>query len=327
MNTIKENQINVKSPPKSLDELVGHLHGEYHIIAVDVEFADQSKSSISTQQVITKFLAFKKAANLSDASIRSYGDTLRTFAQHYPQLPIEPEPIEQYLARHHGDNTTAKNIYIVLRLLYKFASERLSLPNPMLKVEKPRGQAKPPEHLTINQALGLLKAIRTDRELGLVYCLLGLGLRLGEVRCLRVGDIHETTILIHGKERIEPMHLIVEIRDALLKLTDGKAPGEPIFSGRNGQPLSDSIIQLIIKNLFARAGIRGVRASPHTLRHSRGVIQNIAGLDSYSSRRLLRHKTTQMTDRYSELNLEELAAKEEKFNPLRVLLGKKPDCA
>ena len=45
------------------------------------------------------------------------------------------------------------------------------------------------------------------------------------------------------------------------------------------------------------------------------VITDIAGLDDFSSRRLLRHADTQMTDRYSALNLEELKAKEEQYNP------------
>ena len=56
------------------------------------------------------------------------------------------------------------------------------------------------------------------------------------------------------------------------------------------------------------------------------------GLDSFSNRRLLRHTTTQMTDRYNELNLEELKIKDRQHNPLLRILsrsepGKKPDYA
>ena len=293
------------------------------------QYQKDSSTRVNTAEVIDKFLNAKQV-RVKPVSLKSYGDTLRAFARYYPTLPTEPEPIEQYLARYSAENTSARNVYIVLRLFYKFVSERLNLPNPILKVEKPRGRAKPPEHLSVKQARALLDAIESDRERGLVYVLLGLGLRLSEALRLRFCDIGERTILITGKERVEPMPLISEIREALLKLADGCCPDDHVFRGRQGA-LSEPTIQLIIKKLFARAGISGVRSSPHTLRHSRGVIQSIAGLDSYSSRRLLRHASTEMTDKYTELNLNELMVKEEQYNPLRFLsepeLGKKPDYA
>ncbi len=290
-----------------------------------------SLNSVSTYELVERFLATKRAANLREESIRSYRDTLMQFARAYPILPAKPEQIEEYLSKHRGENTTAKNIYIVLSLLYKFASSRLGLPNPMTRIDKPRAKPKAPQPLSVIQAKALLNAIEDDRERGLIYCLFGLGLRLKETRYLRVADIGEDIIrVVHGKERDEPMPLIPEIRDILLKLSEGKRPEDYIFRGRNGQPLSDSTIQLIIKRLFARAGIIGVRASPHTLRHSRGAITAVAGLDTVSSSRLLRHADIKQTEHYSQLNLEQLRVKEERFNPLRILdrqLGKKPDYA
>jgi len=191
---------------------------------------------------------------------------------------------------------------------------------------------KPPEHLSFSQARALLNAIRNDIERGLVYCLFGLGLRLGETRRLTQVDIGEDTIrTIRGKEREEPAPLAPPIREALLRLAEGRRPDEPIFQGRQG-PLSDSRIQDIIKQLFLRAGITGVRPSPHTLRHSKGVLSTMLGLDQFSSKRLLRHRSMEMTDRYNELNLEELKIKDRRHNPLLWILGqselgKKPDYA
>ena len=292
----------------------------------------QSRRTFSTLEVIEKFIASKRF-RVKPISLRSYSDALKTFARHYPVLPTEPETIEEYLARYDSQKTAAKSVYVVLRMLYNFAGSRLALPNPMIKIDKPRGKPKPPQHLSLNQAKALLGAIRDDRERGLVYCLFGLGLRLKETRLLTVADIGEDIIQIRGKERDEPMPLLTEIRETLLKLVDGKQPQVSIFRGRQGQgPLSDSQIQNIIKDLFVRAEIKGVRASPHTLRHSKGVLSTIRGLDSFSNRRLLRHASMEMTDRYNELNLEELKVKDRQYNPLLHLLnrhefGKKPDYA
>ncbi|GAI80278.1 unnamed protein product, partial [marine sediment metagenome] len=89
-----------------------------------------SGSPLSTQELIDKFLAAKQAANRSEATIKTYMDTLRPFARAYPVLPTKPEQIEEYLAPHRGENSTAKDIYIVLSIFYKFASTRFRVPDP-----------------------------------------------------------------------------------------------------------------------------------------------------------------------------------------------------
>ena len=106
----------------------------------------------------------------------------------------------------------------------------------------------------------------------------------------------------------------------LLKVVDGREPEDPVFMGQRGR-LSPDMLAYIVRKLFIRSGINGVKQSPHTLRHSRGALTAAAGLDSYSSRRLLRHADTKMTDLYSQLNFDELRAKEERYNPLRILAG------
>ena len=158
--------------------------------------------SVKTNTVINKFLDSKRH-QVKPVSLKSYEINLCTFARHCPTLPLEPELIEQYLGRYNSENTGINNIDTQLRLLYGFASARLGLPNPMDKIKRPKGKAKPPQHLTITQALALVEVIQNDREAALVYCLLGLGLRLSEVRRLRIGDIGEDTIYIRGKERDE----------------------------------------------------------------------------------------------------------------------------
>lgn len=98
-----------------------------------------------TREVIDKFLASKSSANLREASISSYHDTLMPFARAYPTLPDKPEPIEEYLAPFRGENSTAWNIYTVIRLLYNFAESRnlLPFPNPIAKVQTPKKVTRP----------------------------------------------------------------------------------------------------------------------------------------------------------------------------------------
>ena len=316
MRSIKRNTTICQAPipyPGSQKKVTEYLQK----LLTQTKQYETATTQVSTLEVIGKFLDARRHS-VSGATIESYRATLRVFAKHCPILPTTPEEIEKYLARYKPDKPTARGAYVVIRLLYDFATGRLGVTSPMAPVAKPRFKPKTPDRLTATQARALLDIIATDTERALVYCFLGLGLRLSEARRLNVGDVGEDTILVHGKERIEPMPLLPEIREALLKLTDGKQPDEAVFQGQRGR-LSVDMIAYIIKKLFVRAGINGIKQAPHTLRHSRGALTAAAGLDSLSSKRLLRHRSTAMTDLYSQLNLDELRAKEEKYNPLRIL--------
>jgi len=271
-----------------------------------------------TTEVIDKFLATKRASGASDAYLAGLKRRLRVFARYFPELPTRPEQIEEYLSRFSRETPTAQDNWKVLSMLYGFANTRHGLPNPILQVAKPKFKPKTPRRLTETEAKALLSVIRTDREQAIVYTFLGLGLRLSEAQRLRFRDIGDDTILVHGKERTEEIPLLPEIRDALLKLSNGRKPDDPVFWGLQG-PLSTSSFDHIIRQLFARAGITGRKTSAHTLRHTRGALWAASGGDTASSRRLLRHRTTQMTDLYSQLNFTELRAKEERYNPLRTL--------
>ena len=277
--------------------------------------------SVSTIEVIDKLLAHKQAAGLAEISIASYKDMLKPFARQYPMLPTSPEPIEEFLTTKRGQ--TKVNYYSRLSALYKFASARLGTPNPMTKVAKPTFKSKEPDSLSKEQAKRLLDDIDDDRERGLVYLYLGQAFRLSEALRLNVGDIRDDIILVHGKEREEPMPLLLEVRDILLTLADGRSPSSPVFLGQRGR-LGRDMVEYNIKQLFKRAEINGIKQSPHTLRHTFGTLATIAGCDSYSLSRLMRHKIssrTSMTAHYIHLNLDDLREKLERYSPLRLLNG------
>ena len=277
--------------------------------------------SIRTAEVVDRFLASKQAAGLAEDSIENYRDMLNAFARQYPILPTTPEPIEEFLTSKMGQ--TRFNYYSRLVGLYKFASQRLGLPNPMEKIEKPRFKSKEPDSLNKKQARELRDAIANDRERGLVYLYLGQAFRLSEALRLNVGDIRDDTILVHGKERVESIPLLPEVRDVLLKLSGGRSSSEPVFLGQRGR-LGADMAQLYIKRLFRRAEIDGVKQSPHTLRHTFATLATIAGCDTYSVARLMHHQVnsrTSMTVHYIHLNLDDLRVKLERYSPLRLLDG------
>ena len=282
-----------------------------------------------TKVLIGRFLEAKKHS-LKPASITSYDAVLRPFARTYPELPIEPEPIEAYLGHFSNETTTARDKFNVLRAFYNWLSRRNGLPvNPMKVVEKPAGQADETLPLDEEQARALHDEPKTDREQGYVGLMLDHGFRLSETIRLNVGDIHGDRILVHGKERKEWFPLLGEVRGWLLKLADGRAPDEPLFAGRQGR-LSDSQVQLDIRRLLDRIGIDGIRKSPHTLRHTFSTLAYLAGCDWDAVELLLRQKEKKrnVTNRYIHLSPEQrlklMREKLERYSPLRIVYGSAP---
>jgi integrase/recombinase XerD len=287
----------------------------------------QPKSSINTAEAIGQFLDYNKAAGLQPYSIQSYGQALNPFARELPTLPTTQQEIEGFLGNK-PSGATRLWVYKVLTVFYRFASKRFGVPNIMAKIAKPRVKPKEPDSLTKNQAKMLLDAIETDRERGLVYLYLGQGLRLSEAVRLDVHDVGDDLLRIEGKERQESMPLLAEVRAALLKVIGNRGYNEPVFIGQRGR-LGRDMAELIVKRLFRRAGVNGVKQSPHTLRHTFASLATAAGCDTYSVERLLRHRSSgrNVTYLYIHLSMQELREKLEMYSPLRLIEQQSKDSA
>jgi len=296
----------------------------------------QPARPISTNEVIDKFLASSYAPP-SPKSKKAYKATWAQFSRKFDVMPTTPEPIEQHVSPYDKDNTTRWNILVRLRCVYRFAEERLGLsPNPMRLIKVTKGQAEEAEPYNEEQRKALYQAIQTDRERGYVYCMDGQGFRLSEVTGLNCRDIREDKVwLEEGKERREWAPLLPEVRGILLKLANGRPAKSPVFLGRQGR-LSNGTVQLDIKKLFQRAGVKVKRTSPHTLRHSFATHLYLADCDRDTVGLLLRHKEDRrhITNVYLHLSpeqrLQKLRQKLERYSPLRILsseaeLSKKPD--
>ncbi len=57
---------------------------------------------MKTQLAIQKFLDNRRAQNLKPKSIAWYEAELKKFAGAYPELPTEPEPVEEFLTNIEG---------------------------------------------------------------------------------------------------------------------------------------------------------------------------------------------------------------------------------
>ncbi|MBA7615865.1 Tyrosine recombinase XerC [subsurface metagenome] len=292
---------------------------------VILEVSTPSASAVSTGEIVVAFLLSKRAA-VADTSLTSYRGTLRPFAKQYPVLPTTPQEIEAYLARF-NEKRSASGAWVVLKMLYKFASSRYGVPNAIESVQRPRFREKEPYSLTQDEARAVLASCNDERELGLVHLYLGHGFRLDEAVRGYVGDIGDGLIQVHGKTRTEHMPLLPETRGILLVLAGSRGAEAPLFLSQHGKRLSHKQTYNVVKAILNRAGVvegKAERVATHTLRKTFATMALAAGCDGRIVARLLRHRRRDTTDLYLAIHMGMLRQYLERFSPIRLLNGQPP---
>lgn len=195
----------------------------------------------------------------------------------------------------------------------------------------PRKLARPLEEV---QAFRLLDELPTDdwigmRDKALFTLLYGCGLRIDEALQLNITDMpHDGFLRVIGKGRKErQVPVLKQVEKVLIQYieqspfhtpppdqqTDRPPPaggrikvgGMPIFLGARGKRLNQGVAQKAMRDLRGLLNLPET-ATPHALRHSFAthLLQNGANLREIQE--LLGHTSLSTTQRYTDINAEEL---------------------
>lgn len=185
--------------------------------------------------------------------------------------------------------------------------------------------------LTPEEAIRLMETGRGMERI-LVHLELRLGLRRIEVRRLRMSDIEDNAIHVHGKGRgggkyrtiaFAPdtraeLQYLEEIRERLVEEVLERNPvavvPDQLLIYRKGRRLGaygNTALDSILKEAATRAGIQRP-VSHHTLRRSKGRFNWMSGVDLVTISESYGHADTKQTVRYLGLTVEDLASAEEK---------------
>lgn len=149
------------------------------------------------------------------------------------------------------------------------------------------------------------------RNMALFTLLYGCGLRINEALSLDIKDYPRDGFLrVIGKgnkERQVPVLELVEsaLEDYLESCPYSNEPNRAIFLGARGQRLNQGVAQRAMRQLRVTLGLPE-NATPHALRHSFAthLLQNGANLREIQE--LLGHVSLSTTQRYTEINAEEM---------------------
>lgn len=141
-------------------------------------------------------------------------------------------------------------------------------------------------------------------------------LNWGDRCCKVLGKGNKYRTVYYGKRTYKALwaYLREDLRHSQMEESN-----EPLFlSDRGssaGEPLTRSGLFQLVQRLGAVAGIRGVRCSPHTLRHTFALNFLQAGGSVFTLKLLLGHSSLHMTNRYVALAQGDLQKQHRSFSP------------
>lgn len=305
-----------------------------------------SLQCISVPQALKAFLLDGETKNLSPRTIDWYEERIGYFIQYLsrttqtepvPLSLVTEESVKIFIAYHKGrenqkkrgsqlSSYTVKGTVVGIKVFLKFLFNEGYLPLDIAgKIKTPRVQKKIIQTLPQEHIQSLLNALDKKTFTGFRnYCMLltflDTGIRLGELANLKVRqiDFQSGTLTVLGKgnkERSVPFGM--SLRKSLEKylVWRGEVPNQDIlFVNQYGKKMELRRIGAMVEYYGKKAGITGVRMSPHTLRHTFAKMSLLAGMDAMTLQYILGHTSLEMVRNYVNLTSQEVAIHKNRFS-------------
>jgi integrase/recombinase XerD len=291
--------------------------------------------------VIDAFIFSRHLKNASPETLHWYRKRLKPFAHFCQQRNETPstfsrETILAYLnfrLQHLTPQTVNGDLRAIKAFTRWLVREGFRNDNPTQDIEKLKEPIHYPRTLSDEQVVALVNTIAKHshtfsglRDLTFVCLLLDTGLRLSEALNLKLSDIDLSQGFVRvigkgNKERFVPISESVKVvlhRYLWRRMTVTNA-GDWLFITTLATRLTKRQAHMRLSFWAKKAGIEGVRVSPHSLRFTfvRKWLQS--GGDSIVLQRILGHQTTQMTSYYARLFATDLKDAHKRHSPIDAL--------
>jgi len=246
--------------------------------------------------------------NYSPRTVESYVWHVKAFQTHI-QKPLEQateDDIRSYLYHvktvKHYSRSNLHQAFSAIKYLYRHT---LEMPLKLNALRGPKRGRPLPLVLSTDEIQTLFSSIQNLKHRLILMTIYSAGLRLNEATHLRVTDIDSkrTTIRIRqgkgDKDRYTLLSTVLLDELRLYWLRDRPDPW--LFPGRSkDKPICDTSVQKAFQRARERAGIRK-QATVHTLRHSFATHLLEQGVDLFTIKELLGHKSIKTTLIYLHL--------------------------
>lgn len=263
---------------------------------------EQAKDKVpGFKDAFSKFTERVTIDQNSQSLITNYSRNLSSLALHFGRVPhaVSVDEINSYLYGIWVDEKQSSSYFkqtvYGLRYWFRlFGLEDQALKMPVIKSSKTL-----PVVLSKEECRALFKAPRTLKHRFLLALTYSAGLRLNEVRLLKIADIDLDRKQIHvrqGKGKKDRYVILSQLIASKFQFYLAAArPQVYLFEGEvPGKPMGERSIQYAIKEAVQKTEIKKT-VSMHTLRHSFATHLLEDGVDVHSIQRLLGHTDIRTT--------------------------------
>ena len=237
----------------------------------------------------------------SPSLITNYGRNLAHLALHFSRVPhlVSTDEINSYLYQLtiHENKSISFFKQTVFGLRYWF--RLFNLDDQALKLPVIKKTFTLPVVLSKEECKELFKAPRLLKHRFLLAFAYGAGLRMNELRHLKINDVDLDRKQVHirlGKGKKDRYVMLADLLASKFEfyLKEVK-PKNYLFEGQTpGEPMGERSIQYVIKEALQKTEIKK-SVSMHTLRHSFATHLLEDGVDLHSIQRLLGHSDIRTT--------------------------------
>ncbi len=280
---------------------------------------------------LKRFLQFLKSHDMS-ASVKDVGiSEVRRFIHHLQSEVVRWEDQPNIKDSGRLSPFSVQGYVRTIKVFWSWLLEEDYIEdNPIARLKLPRVPHKVITTFTPEQIQALIGSLdrRTStgfRNYTIILLLLDTGIRLSELTNLEIEDIDfgQSCMLVNGKgsrERTVPFG--IQVRRALWRYARDYQPHpaspkkKHFFLSEGGFPLRPRSVQSVIMRMGKRAGISGVRCSPHTLRHTFAKMYLLEGGDIFSLQKILGHASLEMVKAYLNLASSDVSQQHRRFSPI-----------
>ncbi len=285
------------------------------------------------KEKISDFLVYMdKLKNSSKHTLRAYKKDLLDFYEYvkknnFDYKNISRNSLRGFLIelREKGlDKRSISRKISSIRSFYKFLLKDGAIEkNPLVSLELPKIDKKLPSFLTEEEVFKLINAPNEKKLIGfrdklILIFLYSTGMRVSEIVSLKVSqlDLDKGEVIITGKgKKDRVIFLTEELKDLIREyLNKRKKNSNVLFINRNGKPLTDKGIRLLVEK-YAKKVVPYKKVTPHTFRHTFATHLLTNGADLRVVQELLGHTKLSTTQIYTHLTKENLKKIYENFHP------------
>lgn len=261
---------------------------------------------------------------LSRGLLTNYGRSVAYVALHFNRLPhlVSIDELNAYFYR--STEVEGRSISYFKHAVFglRFWFRMYGMDDHAIKLPSIKKNNTLPVVLSKQECRALFKAPQSFKHRYLLAFAYGCGLRMNELRLLKISDVDLDRKCIHirmGKGKKDRYVLLSKLlSDKFYAYLAAVNPRVYLFEGQiPGEPMGERSIQYVINEALKRTDIKKP-ASMHTLRHSYATHLLEDGVDIHSIQRLLGHSDLRTTMVY--LHVAQIRSKPA-HSPLDTLYG------